>query len=745
MNRRSFLKSTAAGAGAAMTFSGCGGKGEALIPLLVPEERIIPGVDKWSASTCSLCPAGCGTLVRSMPGEIKGLRNGQEVRQWVLEVKKIEGNPRSPINRGRLCARGQATPQVAYNPDRIRTPLRLDGPRGSGKYRSVSWDEALALMKEKLLPARAGLAAICGTASGARHQVVKEFLEAAGSPHGYFEEPPGFPTLREANWRLFGQPKLELHDFENARYVVSFGANILEAHTSPVRYSLGLTHLRHGRPGERGKFVQVESRFSLTAANADEWLPARPGTEAMVALAMAHVIFKEGLLDKAIAGPRARGLDQYRSWVLEKYPPGKVADVSDIPEKRILRMAREFARHRPSLALAGGSAIAHEHGLFSALAVQSLNVLAGGVGQPGGILWSATSLPETPAPPSRYWAGDFTAAADSISALILLDADPVYGTPAVTGLRQKLEKIPFIAAFATILDDSSSLADLVLPDQTSLERWDTTEPEITAGSRILAITQPVIRPLHESRDSAEVLLLLAGMTCGEGCDSGAADFRQYLVSRLRKAGVSHGSFVSEDPEDFWEKFREEGVWIDAASAPREPAADLASVLKAEPSSVDRAGSAEYPFFLQPFAAVGTGMGREANLPWMQELPDPMTSVVWGSWVEMNPASAERLGIRDGEWVWLESPAGRIKVPAVLLPSARPDTLSMPFGQGHGTYGRYAGGRGANVWQILQPTQVRDAGEPAWAGTRVRVARSGEKAQLIRLGYDRERTSAEVHR
>ncbi len=739
MNRRDFLKSTALGAGAAVTFSGCGAKEDALIPLLVPEERIIPGVDRWIASTCPFCPAGCGTLVRTMAGEVEVQHNGQEARQLVLQVKKIEGNPKSPINRGRLCARGQAAPQVAYHPDRVRTPLRLVGPRGSGKYQSVSWDEALVLLRQKVAGAGAGLAAICGPLSSARRQLTREFLAAAGSTRCFVEEPPGAPTLREANRRMFDRPELELHDFEKARYVVSFGANILEAHTSPVRYTLGLTHLRQGRPGERGKFVQVESRFSLTAANADEWLPARPGTEGMVALAMANVILKEELFDRALVESQTRNFDSYRSWVLAQHPPERAAEAADIPSKRIARVAREFARSHPALALSGGPAIAHEGGLFSALAVQSLNALAGGIGKPGGVLWTATSLKETQnASVSRYWAEDFVGSADSISVLVLLNADPVYSVPAALGLRQKLERVPFIVAFATVMDDSSAQADLVLPDQSSLERWDVTEPEITAGSRVFSITQPAIRPMYESRDSADILLLLS--------KSGAADsFRQYLRSYMEKAQVGHGSFDSDGMDGFWDRFLEEGVWTDAERAFPASRADLAAVAGAEPLSRQDAESAAYPFHLQPFAPAGLGMGREAALPWMQELPDPMTSVVWGSWVEINPDSAARLGIRDGEWVWLESSVGKIKVPALLQPSARPDTLSMPFGQGHGIYGRYAGGRGTNVWQVLVPTQVREAGEAAWAATRVRVTRSGEMAPLIRLGYDRERTPAEVHR
>ncbi len=747
MNRRHFLKSTALGAGAAATLSGCGAREEALIPLLVPEERIIPGVDKWTPSTCSICPAGCSTLVRSMAGEVKIQRDGQEKRQLVLQVKKIEGNPKSPINRGRLCARGQATPQVTYNPDRIRTPLKLAGPRGSGKYQPVSWDEALALLERTVVPAGAGLAAICGSTSQTRRQLVKEILTAAGSTRCYFEEPLGIPTLREANRRMFGRPQLESHDLESTHYLISFGANLLESHTSPVRYTLGLTHMRQGRPGERGKFVQVESRFSLTAANADEWLPARPGTEALVALSMAHVILKEELFDKTFVKSYVQNFEEYRAWVLQNYAPEKVADAVDIPSKQIKRVAQEFGRHHPAVALAGGTALAHGDGVFSALAIQSLNVLAGGVGKPGGIFWNTAVDGEAQsAAADPYWVEDFLASVDSVSALILLDADPIYSVPASMGLKEKLERIPFIVAFGTVLDDSSSHADLVLPDQTSLERWDIAQPEITTGRRVLTVTQPIIRPLYESRDSADVLLSLSRQLPGPRSESLAvADFREYLSNHLQRTNVLHGSFDSENLDAFWDTFLEEGVWTDSAPAPRTPVADLRSILSAEPGVSENAGSPEYPFYLQPFASVGLGTGREANLPWMQELPDPMTSVVWGSWVEMNPASAERLGIRDGEWVWLESPVGKIKTPVLLEPAARPDTVSIPFGQGHGTYGRYAGDKGVNAWQILMPIQVRGAGEAAWAETRVRVARSGEVAPLIRLGYDRERTAAEIHR
>jgi anaerobic selenocysteine-containing dehydrogenase len=745
LRRRDFFKAGALGAGA-LTLAGCGGSNEKLIPLLIPEERIVPGVDRWTPSTCGSCAAGCGILVRSMPGEARIQTSQGERRQMVLQVKKIEGNPAHPVNRGKLCARGEAAPQVLYNPDRIRTPLRRSGARGSGEYRAVSWNEALDLARRELTAAGTQIAAICG-GSRSRVELLRKVLAAAGSDRCWVDEPASTAVLREANRRVFGRPELELHDIENARYVISFGAGILDSHTSPVRYNLGLGHFRQGRPGQRGKLVQVEGRFSLTAANADEWLPARPGTEGDVALALAHTILKEELYDRAFARERIRGFDAFRALVLERYAPERVAEWVDIPSKKLVRVAREFARHQPGLALAGGSAVAHPHGLSTAAAVHALNALAGNIGRPGGIHWSASSLtPAAPPATERSWTESLVETADSIRALILWDANPIHDRPAAMGLRKAIEKVPFIVAFAAFMDDSAAEADLILPDATFLERWDLVEPALTRGQRIFSIAQPVSKPLYEARDRADVLLELAGSwkekLAGLPLDGG---FTGYLKTRLADTKVlRHGSFAAEDADGFWTQLGEKGVWVDdaAPSAPQAVDLDLALLVEKQPGVEHQPA---YPLHLVPFYTGVLGAGREANVPWLQELPDPMTSVVWGSWAELNPRTAAEFGIADGDVVSLESSSGRIKLPALIHPAARPDTVAVPFGQGHRLYGRYAAGRGANPWEIATPLFVRGTTEMAWAATRVRIVKTGEKARIVRIGNDREHAPGELHR
>ena len=744
INRRQFIKSGGLGAGVAVTLTGCAGTEEKLIPFLIQEDRILPGVERWTASTCNLCQAGCGIRVRSMLGEAKVLYEGQERRQMVLQVKKIEGNPEHPVNQGKLCARGQAGPQILYNPDRIRTPLKLSGARGSGQYQPISWNEALALLEAKLktVSGSSGLAAIVGYASRRRQEFIREFLAALGSDRYYQEEPQGVSVLREANRRMFGSAELEVHDVENSHYLLSFGADLLEAHTSPVRYNLGLGHFRQGRAGHRGKFVYVGGRFSLSAANADEWLPARPGTEGKVALAMAHVILKEGLLEKDSAHSQ-RGFEGFAR-VLEEFSPEKAAELAGIPAVKITRVAREFARHQPGIALAGSAAVAHPDGLFTAAVVQSLNVLVGNLGRKGGVFPNASS--SEPKLPSRFWVEDFLQAAGALQVLVLCDADPLYNVPAAFALRNSLEKVPFTVAFSSCLDDSSAYADLILPDQTFLERWDLTEPALTMGRRTISITQPIVKPLYESRDCAEVLLDLARRLGGQLTKAFPdGNFQAYLKRRLGEEKVKHGSPAGDDLDSFWSKFAETGVWVDDSPLKTERVpADLTLLAEAvhpQPSESDR----EYPYFLQPFASIPLGDGRAANTPWMQELPDPMTSVVWGSWVEINPKTAAELGIEESELVWLESRHGKIQVPAVFSVAARPDTLSVPFGQGHKMYGKYASGRGANPWEILSRDLVAGTGEPAWAATRVKISGTGTRARVVKIGYDREHTPAELHR
>src|SRR5436190_19902261 len=180
MERRDFFKiisATSAG-----VLGGCGSKTDKLIPLLVADHEIVPGEEQWHPAVCTECAAGCGTIVRVMEGVRTIEQNGQPVRQRIAAIKKIEGNPLDPVSGGRLCARGQAAVQSLYHPDRLRGPMKLTGPRGSGQFTAVSWDEAVAAVSTKLTGDASRIAFLTGPGTGSRSLAIERFLKALGAP-----------------------------------------------------------------------------------------------------------------------------------------------------------------------------------------------------------------------------------------------------------------------------------------------------------------------------------------------------------------------------------------------------------------------------------------------------------------------------------------------------------------------------------------------------------------------------------
>src|SRR5437867_6436096 len=305
MERRDFLEITAAGS-ASGALAGCGNPEHQLIRF-IPEEILTPGVARWKPSICPLCPAGCGLIVRIMDGDAELTRNGET---GVIErglARKLEGNPAHPISQGKLCVRGQAAIQIAYHPDRIAQPLKRTGERGSGQYSAVTWDDALSELLSKLdalalANDQEALAFLTRPLQGQRRTLLAQFLTRFGAPapveFEVFEE----RALRQANARSFGYDQLPTFDLARCRYVIAFGADFLGTWNSPVSQSVGYGEMRQGRPGLRAKLVQVETRMSQTGANANEWIPVRPGTEGVLALGMAHVIMRERLRSVGAAG-----------------------------------------------------------------------------------------------------------------------------------------------------------------------------------------------------------------------------------------------------------------------------------------------------------------------------------------------------------------------------------------------------------------------------------------------------------
>jgi anaerobic selenocysteine-containing dehydrogenase len=704
MDRRNFFKIVSTVSAGAATLACEKNKSDALIPLLVPDHEIVPGEEQWHPSICSACESGCGVIVRVMRGERVIERKGEKFREPIACVKKIEGNPLDSVSGGRLCARGQAELQSLYNPDRLKGPMRRTAARGKGEFAGVSWDDAIAAAAEKFAQARARdpgrILFLSASQSGSRSLSIQRFLESIGAPPAVSCSVAHLALERKAAELVFGWKGVPRYDLARARFALGVGADFLGGWASPVFYARQYGHFRQGRTGVRGKLVQAESRMSLTAASADEWLPIRPGSEPQLLAAIARLLIDEKLTrngEQADVGIPVN-LDE-------------LIRATGLSEKRLRRVVRELGESEAPLIIAGAS-IVQTNSLDALLAAHYVNLLLGNIGRPGGV------LPPNLSPVPFTSPLNIPDAVERASLLLLDGENPAYSYPAPVN---SLANIESIVSFGKFVDDSAAYADLILPDHHTMESESAVAPPVAGTSIAYTVTEPFVRPLYNTRPIEQTL----------------ADIARKL--NVVFVAVTSQGFVQPvlKPDESWDGVvLQGGLWRDDGEATKvvvlNPKLSWSSAVFAGPPD-------QFPLHFQPYASVQYHDGRGANLPWMQELPDPVSSSMWGLPVEMDPQTAAKLSVETGDWVRVESASGNLEAQAYVHPAALPGVVSMAIGEGHVSYGRYASGRGANPLSIVAPVWEQATQSLAFGATRVRITRiDGRREELIQFSpTDRE--------
>ena len=329
-----------------------------------------------------------------------------------------------------------------------------------------------------------------------------------------------------------------------------------------------------------------------------------------------------------------------------------------------------------------------------------------------------------------------------IKALVVLDTNPLFSLPEADKLRSALANVPFIASLASFLDETSAMADLILPSHVTLERWVDDVPEPGVGFAVRTLGQPVVEPRWETRDPGDVLIETAKALGGKAAE--ALPFENMAAAVKESFRSVHtlqaGSTVDADFEAFYRKVTAAGGWWNPAPAAAAAAATPAKAsvnfvvpsqpVAARPFAGDAAGM---PYMLHIFPSAAFADGRSAHLPWLQEMPDPMTTVMWGSWVEINPETAHTMEIHEGDVLTIRSAHGLIELPAFLYPGLRPDVIAIPAGQGHTQFGRYAQNRGENPLRISQSVVDTTTGAVLQTGVRVGITKTGRSVRLVRFG------------
>jgi anaerobic selenocysteine-containing dehydrogenase len=374
--------------------------------------------------------------------------------------------------------------------------------------------------------------------------------------------------------------------------------------------------------------------------------------------------------------------------------------------------------------------------LFNLVAVYGLNRLVGNLGKEGGINFN----PQFPGSSivdssnvstfSQWLKISEEMNRGGVQVALVRGINPVYSMPKSTGFASAFSNVPFIVSFSSFLDETALYADLILPEHVSLEDWGDDVPDPAPGFETLGFQQPVVMPFKDTRGFGDLLLTIAGELGGPVSASLPWDsFRDVLRSGVKEIyELNRGSLKAATYEEFWVGILQRGGWwdmnskkVDVGPPPGPIPVPEAPEFFGDPST--------YPMHLIPFPAQAIGDGSGAHLPWLQATPDPITTATWRTWVEVNPKDGKELALREGDVVRVESPSGSIEAQVYIHPATPPGIISIPMGQGHTQYGRYAAGRGANLTDILVPQQDKSTGALAWAATRIRLVKTGGRDRI----------------
>ncbi|MBI4912038.1 MAG: molybdopterin-dependent oxidoreductase [Acidobacteria bacterium] len=775
-NRREFFARSAAAAGsllggAALLLPDSFRKGPA-----GPDEAVpAPGRPRTTVpSACWQCVTRCPIL-----GTVEGER-----------LVKIDGNPASQATRGRICAKGQAGINQVEDPDRVLHPLLRTGARGEGRWKRITWDEALDLLVEGGEVAGRKVRGLRSLRdSGVPEKFLFHYGRCVGSDWTILMDHflPAYGTGSVGDHDAIcmaagsvagaltggGSPFMDL---SKAAMVLNFGSSPLEATTDHIP-----TAQRFVEALARGvRVVSFDPRLSNTAAKSTEWVPLKPATDLAVLLAMSHAILEAGLEDGAfISGHTNATVPELRAH-LAPFTPAWAENLSGVPEGRIRSLALDYARSKPGVCLSARGAFMHHNGVQTQRAIHLLQALTGNVdpaGRPARRPAWRFPFP-TPAPATRKlpvfegepgaYSHPFSGVSHQILRRIAKGPDrpeiymlychnPVYSNGDCDANARVLADpglVPFLVSVDVGLGESTLLADLVLPDATYLERW-TCDGKVTPeGLAEYQLRQPIVAPRGQARHFPDVACEVARRL---GVDLGFSSAEAFIraaceaTPEVRAAGG-------------FEAMKALGVWVDPR--PPEPG-NPRGPMQLRSEALEKAGFSALPAWmpvpehgamteedlvLVTFKVPVQTQSRSQNCKWLTELYHENRA-----WI--HPEAAARRGLRDGEEVLVRSAIGQIRIPLKVTEGIHPRALAISHHCGHWSRSDYAAGQpaphgrpeadsplrwwrghGAHVNRIIPTLGDPIAGAMRWNDTVVQVRKLPDgvrgESDLPKIGSSR---------
>jgi molybdopterin-containing oxidoreductase family iron-sulfur binding subunit len=667
-SRRDFLKVMGFSVAAA-SLAACETPVKKAIPWLNKPEDIDPSIANFYASTYAEDGEYCSILVKT--------REGRPI--------KIEGNTLSSITRGGTSARVQGSVLSLYDEVRFRTPI--------AKGKETTWENLDKEVKAALEDVAASGSPIYIVAttimSPSTKKVIADFRAKYPSAQLVQYDPVSAYGILKANEQSFGVYALPSYDFSKAETVVSFGADFLGTWLSPTEYSAQFAKTRKVSSDKKtmSRLYVVETIMSLTGCNADFRKPIKPSELGLQVAALYNKIAE------------AKGA-------------AKIPSLDAKPDKVLDNAAKDL------LTSAGKSiVVCGSNDVNVQLIVNAINNLLGNYGNT--IDMSA---------PSYVKQGndqDFITFVNSIksnsnAAVLFYKANPAYEHPLAADLKAALSKVKLSVSFADRPDETTEVCQYVAPDHHYLESWGDAEPK----KGYYSLQQPSITPLFKTRQAQESLLTWAGVA--------APNYYEY-VKAYWKANIYPKQTIYSSFKQFWNYSLHDGIFevgrpsyrtaiSTTDSTAKAVAANLATIpafvsfgvqptinvdvvaLGTSISQTYKASSNSIELVV--YEKIGMGAGSQANNPWLQEFPDPISRACWDNYLTIPISLANELGIemKEGQFTKIVNVtvSGKtVAVPALIQPGQAKGTVGIAIGYGRTKAGKVANGVGVDAFPLIR--------------------------------------------
>tara|TARA_B100001248_G_scaffold261981_1_gene255352 strand:+ start:2148 stop:5225 length:3078 start_codon:yes stop_codon:yes gene_type:complete len=685
--RRDFLKLM--GASLALASTACVRRPtQRIVPYSERPHDVIPGKANFYASSAFDNGEFFSTIVRT--------REGRPI--------SMQGNSAFPLNRSALSARMHAHVVSLYDPDRLKKPrIRVEKDKDfhQRNWNDVTYEKMDESLTKVIDGAKLGML-LASNPSPSRAGVVSDFAKTF-SAQVYYDDSINHSEVRRGQELSYGDEVFPQYRFDKAKYIISLGADFLGTYANPTANAVSFAKTRQPGP-DMSRLVVFEALMSLTGANADYRIRVKNSDLVKVAMGLAHeIVVKEGHSNYANSDLVKSKLKEFAN----------VAAELNIEKELFSQIAKDIWEQRgKSLVVAGGINAKTEDALALQISCNFLNTILENDGKTVDYQNSLQAFQGSDADVARLIAD---IESGKIDTLLVSGVNPVYQHPENKKLLQALKKVTLI--YSTMyMDETAEMADYILAESHPLEEWG--DAEYLPG--MYNIQQPTIRPIGDTRSIGFNL-----MTWAYFLEKGPARLNELesWYDYVRWTWKNRLNALSGDFERSWVALLQAG-FVDTKESQRERDFTARRFRMDALSQVKKSNTKSSNYELSLYQKSAIGDGAMANMPWLQEMPDPVTKNTWENYLTISYATAKKEKLKDGDIVSLEVDGKKLKVPVFVQIGQEDSTLGLAVGYGH-SWGKVAKGLGVNAWNLAKMT--RD--EMVTAALPASFTKTGEKTQI----------------